>query len=440
MDRDLQELRRLIRVGDDPRNRTLANFRNIVRKMELIDSRAPLVELVSAIVHLSFYWRGRGITSVIEDLGPLFKYPKKESRRLIQDQIQINDRLKQAFSEFGEELKDNWKLMYRPGDGAETNLAHALSALECRIRSGRFMRWLYSYGGDHFKSLFGREKLDPHDWAGDEVGKELVAAWGEAGRGATLSEVLVRGEVLSQILFRPPRPAGGIAVPRDAGPPPLHAALPGGSAISHAVRPSRPVNSWLGGLWQQQQASRAQRQFQEMQRQSRMRKVQDIAPPRSPLPLTPPPRPVSPTSPGVPPRPGDAIGGPSLAEMARKRALEEALRRRMGMERARAGQPDGAGPKPWWRRGPLVPPLGPGVPNGPAPPGPLSPSVSVGPTTLIYTVSPRDTLWDMSRRAYGDPHFWPRIWEANRDIIGANPHRILPNQRLRIPPLTPQSF
>lgn len=51
----------------------------------------------------------------------------------------------------------------------------------------------------------------------------------------------------------------------------------------------------------------------------------------------------------------------------------------------------------------------------------------------IHEVRPGDTLWALSHRYYGIPFLWPRIFTANRDLIG-NPDRISPGERLRIPP------
>lgn len=49
-----------------------------------------------------------------------------------------------------------------------------------------------------------------------------------------------------------------------------------------------------------------------------------------------------------------------------------------------------------------------------------------------YTVISGDTLSKIARRYYGDATQWPRIFEANRDVL-KNPDRIYPGQVLRIP-------
>jgi LysM repeat protein len=48
-----------------------------------------------------------------------------------------------------------------------------------------------------------------------------------------------------------------------------------------------------------------------------------------------------------------------------------------------------------------------------------------------YTVMTGDTLWDISQKELQDPFSWPKIWKENPDI--ANPDRIYPQQKIRIP-------
>lgn len=56
-----------------------------------------------------------------------------------------------------------------------------------------------------------------------------------------------------------------------------------------------------------------------------------------------------------------------------------------------------------------------------------------------YTVRAGDTLWDIAAATLGsdDPRriarYWPRIHRANRDVIGPDPDRIFPGQRLVLP-------
>ena len=43
-----------------------------------------------------------------------------------------------------------------------------------------------------------------------------------------------------------------------------------------------------------------------------------------------------------------------------------------------------------------------------------------------------DTLSKIAKELYGDPMLYPKIFEANRDIL-TDPDRIKPGQKLRIP-------
>jgi uncharacterized protein YidB (DUF937 family) len=52
--------------------------------------------------------------------------------------------------------------------------------------------------------------------------------------------------------------------------------------------------------------------------------------------------------------------------------------------------------------------------------------------TRTYTVASGDTLSKIARQFYNDGNQWPRIFDANRDIL-SNPDRISPGQHLRIP-------
>lgn len=66
---------------------------------------------------------------------------------------------------------------------------------------------------------------------------------------------------------------------------------------------------------------------------------------------------------------------------------------------------------------------------------------NIGPTPRPYTVVRHgDTLWSIAARHLGPDATttqiateWPRWYQANRHLIGADPHRILPGERLRAP-------
>ena len=49
-----------------------------------------------------------------------------------------------------------------------------------------------------------------------------------------------------------------------------------------------------------------------------------------------------------------------------------------------------------------------------------------------YTVQSGDTLFKIAEEAYGDGNDYPKILEANRDVL-ESPDHILPGQELRIP-------
>jgi nucleoid-associated protein YgaU len=46
-----------------------------------------------------------------------------------------------------------------------------------------------------------------------------------------------------------------------------------------------------------------------------------------------------------------------------------------------------------------------------------------------YRVQSGDSLWDIAQKFYGDGNLWPRIYDANRGVIGVN----FPFQVLYIP-------
>lgn len=53
--------------------------------------------------------------------------------------------------------------------------------------------------------------------------------------------------------------------------------------------------------------------------------------------------------------------------------------------------------------------------------------------TQTYTVVSGDTLWAIAQSYYGDGSLWPRIYDANKNIV-SNPNLIFPGQVLVIPP------
>jgi uncharacterized protein YidB (DUF937 family) len=59
-------------------------------------------------------------------------------------------------------------------------------------------------------------------------------------------------------------------------------------------------------------------------------------------------------------------------------------------------------------------------------------SSSAASSVRTYTVVSGDTLSKIAKQFYNDGNQWPRIFDANRDIL-SNPDRINPGQHLRIP-------
>jgi nucleoid-associated protein YgaU len=51
----------------------------------------------------------------------------------------------------------------------------------------------------------------------------------------------------------------------------------------------------------------------------------------------------------------------------------------------------------------------------------------------IYEVVSGDSLSKIAKREYGDAKLWPRIFEANKDLL-KDPDKIYPGQKLKIPP------
>jgi nucleoid-associated protein YgaU len=50
-----------------------------------------------------------------------------------------------------------------------------------------------------------------------------------------------------------------------------------------------------------------------------------------------------------------------------------------------------------------------------------------------YTVRPGDSLSKIAKALMGDAKKWRVLYEANKDVVGANPDLIRPGQVLKIP-------
>jgi nucleoid-associated protein YgaU len=49
-----------------------------------------------------------------------------------------------------------------------------------------------------------------------------------------------------------------------------------------------------------------------------------------------------------------------------------------------------------------------------------------------YTIQSGDSLSKIAKQFYGDAKQWPKIYEANKDVI-KNPNLIYPGQKIKIP-------
>jgi nucleoid-associated protein YgaU len=56
-------------------------------------------------------------------------------------------------------------------------------------------------------------------------------------------------------------------------------------------------------------------------------------------------------------------------------------------------------------------------------------------TTGSYTVQQGDTLSSIAQYIYGDSALWPRIYDANKQVIGNDPDHIRPGEVLQLPPI-----
>ncbi len=251
----IEKFKKLVSLGNNPSRRTLKNFVEIVRQMEKIDEKAPTLDIISGIVHMGFYYKegflqdGSRRTSDIEDLSSItfLDYPKKDPNKLIQDQIKLNDDLKQALRDVASSLRQ-WKKIKH--NGVWVNLGHAMAGLDCELRSGLFKGLLYTYGGDILKrsrDIFlinppkGEEpgSLTPDDWEGDSLSGDFLKHYHylkSIEKKPRLSDILEKDMKGSGVKL----PAG---VDLDAGAPPLEpdAGMPETSGLFHhesSIKPS----------------------------------------------------------------------------------------------------------------------------------------------------------------------------------------------------------
>jgi nucleoid-associated protein YgaU len=68
----------------------------------------------------------------------------------------------------------------------------------------------------------------------------------------------------------------------------------------------------------------------------------------------------------------------------------------------------------------------------PPPPSPEAPAAAEE-KVEFYEIKRGDSLSLIAKHYYGDPMQYPRIYEANRAVIGDDPDKIFPGQKIRVP-------
>ncbi|MGA1790702.1 MAG: LysM peptidoglycan-binding domain-containing protein [bacterium] len=68
---------------------------------------------------------------------------------------------------------------------------------------------------------------------------------------------------------------------------------------------------------------------------------------------------------------------------------------------------------------------------------PLSAQEAI-PDSDVYIVTRGDTLWNISEKFFGDPYFWPALWQINPHI--KDPHWIYPGEIINLKKLTPPAY
>jgi nucleoid-associated protein YgaU len=63
-----------------------------------------------------------------------------------------------------------------------------------------------------------------------------------------------------------------------------------------------------------------------------------------------------------------------------------------------------------------------------------TPAAAPAEASTEYVVQPGDTLRTIAEQQYGDGDVWPRIYQANRDVIGPDPDALRAGTKLQLPP------
>ena len=109
------------------------------------------------------------------------------------------------------------------------------------------------------------------------------------------------------------------------------------------------------------------------------------------------------------------------AQHEAQRKMQEALQRRQQQEAA--AKPAAA---------PAPPPAA-AAPPAAAKPQAVPVSQPAGGEGETYTVQKGDTLSKIAKHHLGDANAWRKIYDANKAVIGDNPDKIFPGQKLKIP-------
>jgi nucleoid-associated protein YgaU len=73
------------------------------------------------------------------------------------------------------------------------------------------------------------------------------------------------------------------------------------------------------------------------------------------------------------------------------------------------------------------------VPSPSAASAPTPATAQAAEASTEYVVQPGDTLRTIAEQHYGDPGMWPRIYDANRDVIGPDPDALQAGTTLHLP-------